>query len=62
MGHIMSVTQCYLAMNDTHFILHVCLCVIECDVYVLTPSVYDCICADIFVSSLVLKMFFLFLF
>jgi len=37
-GYPMSVTQCYLAMNDTHFIrvsthLHH-FQVIECDVYV----------------------------
>jgi len=65
-GHPMSVTQCYLAMNDAHLLglsthLHH-FQVIDCDVYVFTPSVYDCLCAVILVSSVVLWMSLLFLF
>jgi len=64
--HPMSVTQCCLAMNDTHVIRFVysfasfssdwmwCLC--------LDPIVYDCMCVVILVSSVVLRMTFLFLF
>jgi len=45
----MSVTQYCLAMNETHFIRVVYSLhhfqVIECDVYVKSPIVYDCLCA-----------------
>jgi len=64
-GHPMSVTQHYFNLEHLYNFWLLCthlhrFQVIECDVYVSTPIVNDCLCADILVSSAVLRMSLLF--